>query len=144
MGSEMARVKITQTKSRIGSTKNQRANLDALGLHKVGQSVEHDDSKIILGMLEKVKHLVKFEITESAGPAKKAAPKKAEAPKAAEVTAEAPAGAAPETPKAETPAAAPKAEKPAAPKKAPAKPKAEGEKPAAVKKPAAPKKPKAE
>jgi large subunit ribosomal protein L30 len=139
MGSEMARVKITQTKSRIGSTKNQRANLDALGLHKVGQSVEHDDSKIILGMLEKVKHLVKFEITGSASPAKKA-----EAPKAAEVKTEAPAEAVAGAPKVDEPQAeAPKAEKPA-PKKAPAKPKAEGEKPAAAKKPAAPKKPKAE
>lgn len=136
----MARVKITQTKSRIGSTKNQRANLDALGLHKIGQSVEHDDSPIILGMLTKVKHLVKFEVTAGEKPAQKAAPKKAEAPKAAEVKAEAAEVAAPKVEK------APKAEaadKPA-PKKAPAKPKAEGEKAAAVKKPAAPKKPKAE
>ena len=124
----MARVKITQVISRIGSTKNQRANLDALGLHKIGQTVEHDDSKIILGMLTKVKHLVKFEITESSAPAKKAAPKKEEAPKAAEVKAEA------------AVAEEPKAEKPAA--KKPAAKKAEGEaekvaKPAAKK--AAPK-----
>ncbi len=130
MRTDMARVKITQTISRIGSTKNQRANLDALGLHKIGQTVEHDDSKIILGMLTKVKHLVKFEIVESA-PAKKAAPKKEEAPKAEEPKAEV---------KAEAAAEEPKAEKPAA-KKAPVK-KAEGEtekaaKPAAKK--AAPK-----
>jgi large subunit ribosomal protein L30 len=82
----MAKVIITQTKSRIGSTKIQRANLDALGLHKIHQTVEHTDSKIILGMLEKVKHLVKFEIAEPVKPAKKAAPKKEEV--AAEVSAE--------------------------------------------------------
>ncbi len=57
----MARLKITQVKSRIGQTKTQCANLDALGLHKVNQTVEHDDSAIILGMLNKVKHLVKVE-----------------------------------------------------------------------------------
>jgi large subunit ribosomal protein L30 len=77
----MAKVIITQTKSRIGSTQNQRANLDALGLHKIGQTVEHNESKIILGMLEKVKHLVKFEV-EEAKPAKKAAPKAKKAPEA--------------------------------------------------------------
>ncbi|MDR0954214.1 MAG: 50S ribosomal protein L30 [Rikenellaceae bacterium] len=75
----MARVKITQIKSRIGSTKNQRANLDALGLRKIHQTVEHDDSPIILGMLSKVKHLVTFEIVEAAKPAKKATKKAAPA-----------------------------------------------------------------
>ena len=57
----MARLKITQVKSRIGQTKTQCANLDALGLHKVNQTVEHEDSAIILGMINKVKHLVKVE-----------------------------------------------------------------------------------
>ncbi len=57
----MARLKITQVKSRIGQTKTQCANLDALGLHKVNQTVEHDDSAIILGMINKVKHLIKVE-----------------------------------------------------------------------------------
>ncbi len=117
MRTQMARVKITQTKSRIGSTKIQRANLDALGLRKIGKTVEHDDSKTILGMLEKVKHLVKFEIFEGKAPAKKAAEAKvvkepvAPAPKAAEAKAEV----------AEVKAEAPKAAKEsAAPKKAPA------------------------
>ena len=57
----MARLKITQVKSRIGATAQQRKNLDALGLRKINQSVEHDDSAIIKGMLERVKHLVKIE-----------------------------------------------------------------------------------
>ncbi len=55
----MAKLTITQTRSRIGSTERQRRNLDALGLKKMHQSVQHDDSPIILGMIEKVKHLVK-------------------------------------------------------------------------------------
>ncbi len=57
----MATIKITQTRSRIGATKLQKANLDALGLKKNYQTVEHNDSVQILGMVEKVKHLVKVE-----------------------------------------------------------------------------------
>ena len=57
----MATVKITQVKSRIGASAQQRKNLDALGLKKINQSVEHSDSVIIKGMLERVKHLVKIE-----------------------------------------------------------------------------------
>ena len=57
----MAKLKITQIKSRIGSSALQKRNLDALGLRKINQSVEHDDSAIILGMIAKVKHLVKIE-----------------------------------------------------------------------------------
>ena len=57
----MAKLKITQIKSRIGSSALQKQNLDALGLRKINQTVEHDDSAIILGMVEKVKHLVRIE-----------------------------------------------------------------------------------
>ena len=57
----MAKLKITQIKSRIGSSALQKKNLDALGLRKINQIVEHDDSAIILGMVEKVKHLVRIE-----------------------------------------------------------------------------------
>lgn len=57
----MATLKITQIKSRIGASAQQRKNLDALGLKKINQSVEHSDSVIIKGMLERVKHLVKIE-----------------------------------------------------------------------------------
>ena len=62
----MARLKITQVKSRIGSTERQCKNLDALGLKRINASVEHDDSAIIKGMIVKV---------EEVAPAKKAAPK---------------------------------------------------------------------
>ena len=64
----MARLKITQVKSRIGSTERQCKNLDALGLKRINASVEHDDSVIIKGMIARVK-------VEEVAPAKKAAPK---------------------------------------------------------------------
>ena len=57
----MATLKITQVKSRIGASAQQRKNLDALGLKKINQSVEHSDSVINKGMLDRVKHLVKIE-----------------------------------------------------------------------------------
>lgn len=57
----MAIVKITQTKSRIGATKLQCANLAALGLRKIRQSVEHNACPEIMGKIEKVKHLVSVE-----------------------------------------------------------------------------------
>ena len=57
----MAKLKITQVRSRIGATERQKRNLDALGLHKMNQTVEHEDSAIIMWMLEKVKHLVRVE-----------------------------------------------------------------------------------
>ncbi len=76
----MAKIKITQVVSRIGSTERQKRNLDALGIKKMNQTVVHEDSAIILGMVEKVKHLVKVEAAAEE-PKKKATPKKA-APKA--------------------------------------------------------------
>ena len=57
----MATLKITQVKSRIGASAQQRKNLDALGLREINQSVEHSDSAIVKGMLERVKHLVRVE-----------------------------------------------------------------------------------
>ena len=57
----MSTIKIKQVKSRIGAPADQKRVLDALGLRKINQTVEHDDSAIILGMIAKVKHLVKIE-----------------------------------------------------------------------------------
>ena len=83
----MARLKITQVKSRIGSTTRQCRNLDALGLKRINASVEHDDSAIIKGMIERVKHLVKVEevaIKKAAAPKAKKAEVKEEAAQPAE------------------------------------------------------------
>ena len=57
----MGKLKITQVRSQIGTTAQQRKNLAALGLRKINQSVEHSDSVIIKGMSERVKHLVVVE-----------------------------------------------------------------------------------
>ena len=58
---KMAKIRITQTKSRIGSTVRQKRTLDALGLRKMHRTVEMETSPQILGMVNKVKHLVKIE-----------------------------------------------------------------------------------
>jgi large subunit ribosomal protein L30 len=57
----MAKIKVTKVKSAINRTKNQKLTLKALGLKKIGQTVEHDDTPNILGMVNKVKHLVSVE-----------------------------------------------------------------------------------
>lgn len=57
----MAKVKITQTKSKNGATKRQIANLASLGIHKLHQSVEIELNPVSKGMLEKVLHLVTVE-----------------------------------------------------------------------------------
>lgn len=57
----MAKIKITQIKSKIGSTARQKQTLEALGLKKMHQTVEHEDSPQIKGMVRKIQHLVKVE-----------------------------------------------------------------------------------
>jgi large subunit ribosomal protein L30 len=54
----MNKIKITQTKSTIDRPKRQKDTVKALGLNKVGQSVEHVANPQILGMVAKVNHLV--------------------------------------------------------------------------------------
>ena len=54
----MARIKVKQTKSRIGAPKDQKRTLDALGLTKMNRVVEHEDTPPIRGLIRKVHHLV--------------------------------------------------------------------------------------
>lgn len=54
----MSTIKIKQVRSRIGAPKDQKRTLDALGLKKINSIVEHEANSQILGMVEKVKHLV--------------------------------------------------------------------------------------
>lgn len=54
----MATIKVKQIKSRIGAPKDQKATLLALGLHKISQVVEVEDTPSIRGMVRKVHHLV--------------------------------------------------------------------------------------
>jgi large subunit ribosomal protein L30 len=55
----MSKIKITQVKSAIDRTNRQKATLKALGLNKVSQTVEHEETPQIMGMVKKVEHLVK-------------------------------------------------------------------------------------
>jgi len=57
----MAKIKVTQVKSGIKKPQNQKRTLEALGLKRIGQVVEHDDTPNILGMINKVRHLVSTE-----------------------------------------------------------------------------------
>ena len=52
------RVKITQIKSGIGSKKNQKETIKALGLNKIGKSVEKDTNEMIERMLKTVIHII--------------------------------------------------------------------------------------
>lgn len=54
----MATIKVQQIKSKIGYPKDQKATLQALGLRKISQIVEVEDSPSTRGMLRKVHHLV--------------------------------------------------------------------------------------
>ena len=55
----MAKIQITQIKSRINAPKVQKLTLDALGLHKMNHSVIKEDTPSIMGMVKRVHHLVK-------------------------------------------------------------------------------------
>jgi large subunit ribosomal protein L30 len=57
----MAKVRITQVRSQIGQTEKHRGTLRALGLGRIGKTVEHDDGPVLTGMLRKVRHLVRVE-----------------------------------------------------------------------------------
>ncbi len=57
----MAKIKVKKEKSAIKRTLRQKRTLEALGLSKIGQVVEHEDTPNILGMVNKVKHLVSVE-----------------------------------------------------------------------------------
>lgn len=57
----MAKIKVTQVRSSIKRTKDQKLTLEALGLKGIGKVVEHEATASILGMVNKVKHLVSVE-----------------------------------------------------------------------------------
>ncbi len=59
----MRRLRVTQTRSQIGQSERHRGTLRALGLGKIGRSVEHTESRQLAGMLRKVRHLVLVEET---------------------------------------------------------------------------------
>jgi len=54
----MSKVKIKQIRSKINRPVDQKKTLEALGLKKIGQVVEHEMTPSIEGMINKVKHLI--------------------------------------------------------------------------------------
>ena len=54
----MAKIKVTQVKSQIGRLKSQKRTLEALGLRRMNQTVEHEATPSIVGMVNNVSHLV--------------------------------------------------------------------------------------
>ena len=54
----MATIKVKQIKSRIGAPKDQKRTLDTLGLRKINQVVEVEDTPSTRGMVQKLHHLV--------------------------------------------------------------------------------------
>lgn len=57
----MTKLKITLRRSTIGRRKDQIATVTALGLKKIGKTVEHDDTPQIRGMINKVSYLLDVE-----------------------------------------------------------------------------------
>lgn len=60
----MGKIKVTQVKSQIKRPLNQKRTLEALGLKKMNQTVELEATPQVLGMVNKVSHLVKTEQTK--------------------------------------------------------------------------------
>ncbi len=57
----MSKIKVKQVRSKINCPEDQKRTLEALGLRKIGQVVEHDNTPAIKGMVNKVQHLVSVE-----------------------------------------------------------------------------------
>lgn len=57
----MATIKITQTRSTIRRPQDQKRTIQALGLGRIGKTVEHEATPQIEGMVAKVRHLVAVE-----------------------------------------------------------------------------------
>ena len=57
----MAKIKVTQIKSGIGSTTRQKRTLEALGIRKMNNTIEVKNTPQIQGMITKVRHLLKVE-----------------------------------------------------------------------------------
>ncbi len=61
----MSSVKITQVRSTVGQSHHHEGTLRALGLGKIGRTVEHQDSPQLRGMLRHVSHLVRVDAEDA-------------------------------------------------------------------------------
>ncbi|NLV71041.1 MAG: 50S ribosomal protein L30 [Actinobacteria bacterium] len=57
-------LKITQVKSRINRKKDHKATLDALGISRMGQTVYHEDTPTIRGMVHKVSYMLNVDVVD--------------------------------------------------------------------------------
>tara|TARA_B100001057_G_scaffold233253_1_gene233465 strand:- start:531 stop:713 length:183 start_codon:yes stop_codon:yes gene_type:complete len=57
----MAKIKIKQVRSKIDRPERQKRTLEALGLKKINQVVEHECTPQIMGMVNTIKHLIEVE-----------------------------------------------------------------------------------
>lgn len=57
----MAKLRVTLAKSIIGKKPDHKATVEALGLKKIGSTVEHEDTPQVRGMVEKIKYMLKVE-----------------------------------------------------------------------------------
>lgn len=57
----MGKIRVTKIRSSIKRPRDQKATLEALGLRKMNQSNEFESNPAVVGMISKVKHLVKVE-----------------------------------------------------------------------------------
>jgi large subunit ribosomal protein L30 len=57
----MAKIRVTLERSGINQREDQKRTIKALGLRRLGQTIEHEDSRTIRGMILKVRHLVRVE-----------------------------------------------------------------------------------
>ncbi|MEX0786258.1 MAG: 50S ribosomal protein L30 [Dehalococcoidia bacterium] len=57
----MSKLRVTWVKSAVGRRFDQKRTIRALGLRKLGQTVEHSDSPSLRGMIDKVRHLIAVE-----------------------------------------------------------------------------------
>ena len=57
----MAKIKIKQVRSKIDRPERQKRTLEALGLKKINQVVEHESTPQIMGMVNAIKHLIEVE-----------------------------------------------------------------------------------
>ncbi|MDQ5815462.1 MAG: 50S ribosomal protein L30 [Actinomycetota bacterium] len=57
----MAKLRVTQIRSAQSRGAKQQGTMRALGIRRIGQSVEHEDVPVIRGMIRKVEHLVEVE-----------------------------------------------------------------------------------
>jgi len=64
----MSRIRVTYRKSAIGYARDQKATVAALGLKRLHQTVEHEDTASIRGMINKVRHLVSVDGVPSDSP----------------------------------------------------------------------------